>query len=164
MLAFLFTGFLLLGMLLFVKSFIHPGLQVLAARSWQPVPCEMVSSHVRTHYERRSDPSLDGRTYSINVLYNYEIGGQTYQGNRYHFIGDRTSNRATKAEIVAGLPAESVATCHVNPEDPFDVVINRSFTTAYLIGLLPLAFVLIGAGGLYLMRIWYAGGNRRRPA
>lgn len=161
MLAFLFAGFLPLGMLFFVKSFVHPSLQVLAARSWQPVPCEVVSSNVRTHFERRSDSSSDGRTYSINVLYDYEIEGQIYQGNRYHFIGDRSSNRATKAEIVAGLPAGSVATCHVNPEDPFDVVINRSFTTAYLAGLIPLIFVLIGAVGLYLMRIW--GANKKRP-
>jgi hypothetical protein len=161
MLAFLFGGFLLIGLVFFAKSFVHPSLQVLAARSWQPVSCEVESSNVRTHHETRSDTSSDGRTYSINVLYNYELGGQTYQGNRYHFLDGRSSNRSAKAEIVASVPAGSVATCHVNPDDPFDVVINRSFTTAYLAGLIPLIFVLIGAVGLYLMRIW--GANKKSP-
>ena len=46
-------------------------LNVLAARSWTPVPATVVASNVRSHHG-------DGTTYSVNVLYAYEVAGRGY--------------------------------------------------------------------------------------
>lgn len=137
-----FGIFFLFGAGFFVPFFLLPALRVVEARSWQPVPCEIVTSGVRTH------AGEDGSTYSVEALYRYRLGGREYVADRYQFLGGASSGRAAKAAAVERISAGAVTTCYVDPEDPFDAVIERGFTRDYLFGLLPLVFVLVGAGGL----------------
>ncbi len=138
----LFGLFLLFGAGFLLPFFVWPALQVLEARSWQAVPCTIESSRVVTQ------PGEDGATYSVDLLFRYQIGGREYRSNRYRFLGGSSSGYDPKAEVVAALPAGAVTTCWVDPDDPFEAVVERGLTAEWLFGLVPLLFVLVGAGGL----------------
>ncbi len=137
-----FAVFFLVGAGMLIPFFILPVLRVVEARSWQGVPCEILSSRVRSH------SGDDGNTYSIEALYRYEFDGRQHRSNRYQFLGGSSGGHESKAAAVEKIPAGSTATCYVNPEDPFEAVIERGLTPDYFFGLVPLLFALIGAGGM----------------
>ncbi len=138
----LFGAFFLFGLGFLVPFFVWPSLRVMEARSWRATPCEILSSHVASH---SGDDSV---TYSVEVLYRYEVDGREHRSDRYTFLGGSSGGYESKAEIVAGLPEGSEVTCWVNPEDPYDAVVERGFTAEYLFGLIPALFAAIGLGGL----------------
>jgi hypothetical protein len=137
-----FAIFFLVGAGMLIPFFIVPALRVAEARSWQPVSCVILSSGVRSH------SSDDGATYSIEVLYRYDFQGRSHQSNRYQFIGGSSSGYESKSAAVDRIPAGATVTCYVDPDDPYEAVIERGFTTDYLFGLIPLLFALVGAGGM----------------
>ncbi len=139
----LFGVFLLFG-LGFSAVFAVPAWQVVRARSWTPVPCEILDSEVEDH------PADDGDTYSVELRYRYEVGGRKYVGDRYTFLGGSSSGSESKQRIVDRLPPGTRTTCWVDPADPSEAVFERGFTRDYLWILLPLLFVAIGAGGIVL--------------
>ncbi len=151
---FLFGSFFLFGTGIAVPFFIRPALQVVLAKSWQPAACEILSSRVRTH------PGEDGATYSIDVLYRYQIDGRQYRANRYQFMGGSSSGYDRRARIVEGLAPGTTTTCWVDPNDPHEAVIERGFTGDYLFGLMPLLFAGIGLGGL-IFAVGVLRGARR---
>jgi hypothetical protein len=149
-----FSVFLLAG-LAFFSFFAIPAWKVIQARSWIEVPCTIVSSGVGSHSDS------DGTTYSIDVVYTYTVQGVEYRSERYEFLGGSSSGYEGKAEVVAGYPPGSRATCWVDPEDPSEAVLYRGFTWFYLIALFPLIFVAIGAGGMvFALRKGRASGRR----
>lgn len=123
-------------------AFARPVLKIQQARSWSAVPCEIVSSRVKSHR------SSDGTTYSVEITYRYEFAGRTYTSDRYKFMGGSSSGRSGKAKVVARYPPGSQATCYVDPADPSEAVIERGYTADLLFGLIPMVFVLAGAGML----------------
>jgi hypothetical protein len=137
-----FGIFFIFGTGLLIPFFVRPALQVFAALSWDEVACEIVSSRVVSH------PGDDSTTYSIDVLYSYEIDGRLYRSNRYQFMGGSSSGYERRARIVEALSAGASTVCYVDPNDPFEAVIERGFTADYLFGFMPLAFALVGLGGL----------------
>ncbi len=139
----LFGAFFLMGFGMLIPFFVLPVLQVVEARSWVAIPCEIVSSGVRTH------AGDDGSTYSVEAVYRYHLDGQEYVSNRYRFMSGSSSGYESKAEAVAKIPAGSRAECYVDPDDPYEAVLDRGFGADFLFGLIPLLFGLIGAGGLY---------------
>ncbi|OGV59747.1 MAG: hypothetical protein A2X45_16585 [Lentisphaerae bacterium GWF2_50_93] len=138
-----FTAFLLIGLGVFYAIGIVPARKMLEAEKWNKIPCRIISGDVASHSDS------DGTTYSINILYAYEINGTPYKSNRYSFMGGSSSGYDGKKKIVDSYPAGSSATCYVNPEDPSDTVLKRGFSAEMLFGLLPLIFAVVGAGGLY---------------
>lgn len=126
----------------FSLFFVQPALKVLAARSWQPTPCTILSSQVRTH------SGDDGSTYSVDVLFAYTFNGREYKSNRYQFLGGSTGGYAAKERIVRRLPPQTRTECYVDPDEPSQAVLNRDFGADYLFGLVPLLFVGVGLGGM----------------
>lgn len=122
--------------------FAIPAFRILAARSWRPTPCVVLSSEVRSH---RGD---DSTTYSVAVDYEYEVAGRTYRSGRYQFLGGSSGGYDSKSAIVAANPPGARCTCYVNPEDPWDSVLTRSFSKDYLVALVPLLFLAVGLGGI----------------
>lgn len=119
-----------------------PLAQLAAARSWTALPCVVESSAVREH------EGDDSTTYSVDIVYRYEVGGRTYHGNRYDFLGGSSGGRAAKQAVVDAHPVGSAVTCYVDPRDPSSSVLARGWSVKYLLGLLPLAFVAGGAFGI----------------
>lgn len=141
-----FLVFLLAGLGLLYGIFLRPVGKILAARSWRKTPCVVVASRVRSH---RGD---DRPTYSVDILYAYEVGGREYRSGRYGFFGGSSSGHSGKAAIIKQHPPGKKAVCYVDPADPTEAVLERGATWHLLGGLIPLVFVLVGAGGLLYIR------------
>ena len=122
--------------------FVRPALKVLAAKSWQPTPCTIVSSQVRSH------AGDDSTTYSVEVLYTYTYNGWEHKSNRYQFLDGSTGGYAEKERIVRRPPPLTRTVCYVNPKDPAEAVLNGDFNHEYLFGFAPLLFVAVGLGGI----------------
>ena len=131
---------------------VRPVSRVLDARHWTAQTCTVLASDVRSH---QSD---DGTTYSVEILYSYEVNGRSHRANRYTFFDGSSSGYAGKREIVERYPEGETFTCYVNPNDPFDAVIERGFVPLMLIGLIPFAIAL-GLGLALVAMI-----RSRRPA
>jgi len=97
-------------------------------------------------------------TYSVDIVYEYEWHSEKYRGDAWDFQGGSSSGQEGKEEVVARHPPGSKARCYVNPRRPSEAVLFRGVHGGYLLGLIPLIFVVIGVGGLYFL--WRAP---RRP-
>ena len=140
--AFVFFGiFLLGGVVASYFALVGPVLNVLQARSWPATRCMILSSQVQSHRG-------DSTTYSMDVLYSYEVNGREFRSNRHSFMGGSSSGHKGKAAIAARYQPGSSSTCYVNPSDPSEAVLERGFTATMWIGLIPLVFVLVGVGGI----------------
>src|SRR4051812_21252652 len=137
-----FSVFLLFGVGLGIPFFIRPATQILAARTWKEVPCEIVRSQVRQHSGDK------GSTYSVEVVYRYIVNGRTFTAARYQFMSGSSSGYDGKAAIVAQLQPGTRTVCFVNPTDPTDVVLQRGFTPVLWFGLIPFVFALVGLVGI----------------
>jgi len=136
--------FTLVGGGLFIALGVLPALRLADARGWQATPCTIVSSSVRSH------ASDDGTTYSIDIMYEYETGGRTWRSNRYDFVGGSSSGYDGKQAVVDRYPAGSTSTCWVDPDDPSQAVLDRDPSVRYLVGLVPLIFLIPGLGVLWM--------------
>lgn len=141
-LAAFFSVFLLAGLGGLYLTTLRPAAQILEARSWKETPCVVVASQVRSH---KGD---DSTTYSVDILYAYEVNGKEYRSNRYQFLGGSSGGYEGKAKVVARHAPGSRTVCWVDPNDPTDAVLVRGFTKAHLVGLAPLLFAFVGAGGI----------------
>lgn len=113
---------------------------------WVDLPCVIESSKVRSH------SSDDGTTYSIDILYRYEIDGRVYRSNRYNFFAyGSSSGRSGKSDIVRKYPRGAERRCLVDPDDPYSAVLDRGLSLWALLMLIPVVLLAIGFGGLYAM-------------
>ena len=135
--------FVLMGSGMFYAFFIRPLLNIASAKNWPAVPCVVISSGVKSH-----SGSHGSTTYSVNILYRYEFNGRQFNANRYDFMGGSSSGSSGKYAIVARYPPGHRTICYVNPADPIQAVLERGFTPAMWVGLVPLLFVLFGVAGI----------------
>jgi hypothetical protein len=115
---------------------------LLASRSWMETQCDVLSSRVE------EVSGSDGPTYRVDIRYTWTAGGSTRVGRRYDFMGGSSSGTEGKQRIVDRYPPGARVPCWVDPGDPDQAVLSRDLSPTYLIGLLPLAFLGIGLGGL----------------
>lgn len=144
--------FTLVGGILFVTLGVMPWTRTLRAASWEPTPCTVVASRVRSH------DSDDGTTYSVDILYEFRVDGRPWRSNRFDFVPGSSSGYDGKRAIVDRYPEGSAATCYVDPDDPRRSVLERGFSLRHLLGLVPLAFFVPGLGIL----AWGLGRRRNR--
>ncbi len=151
----LFFGvFLVLGATFTYFFFVRPVLEVEQARQWPAISCRVISSRVLSH-----SGSKNGTTYSVDILYSYTVEGRDYRSSRYDFMGGSSSGYSSKTAVVAQYRPGTTARCYVNPDDPSDAVLEREFTPAMLVGLIPAVFLFVGVGGL----LWLFVGGGRGP-
>jgi hypothetical protein len=131
--------FTLIGGLVLYFAAIAPALKMLAARSWVPVECTILTSEVGRH-----SGSKGSTTYSINITYRYEFEGRSWESARYNFFTGSSSGYEGKAAVVRQYPPGARATCWVNPQQPSEAVLDRSPSALMLFGLLGLLFLGIG--------------------
>ena len=138
----LFGVFFIIGAGVFYFIFFKAFVNFIDARNWIETPCTVISSSIREH------DSDDGITYSVDILYSYEVEGKEYKSNSYGFINTSSSDYGGKKNIINKYPAGKEAFCYVSPEYPELSVISRDFPLMMLFGLIPLAFILVGLGGM----------------
>jgi hypothetical protein len=143
LLSLFFTAFLLIGLAASYSIGFRPAVKLLQSEKWQETPCRIISSSVGSH------DGEDGTTYSVDILYSYDINGREFRSNTYSFMGGSSSGYKGKQKIARAYQPGMNTFCYVNPENHTDAVLNRKFTADMLFGLIPLIFVIVGAGGLY---------------
>lgn len=144
-----FFVFFLLGAGFTYFAMVGPFFQSTAARNWLTVPCRVLSSEVKKHSDS------DGATYRAEITYAYSVDGTQYRGDRYQFLRWSSGSSRGVDEAVARHPAGAETFCFVNPRNPRDAVLDRSFTSMGWFVLIPLVFVGIGATGF----VWAIRGG-----
>jgi hypothetical protein len=145
--------FFLVGTGVFYPFCLKPGLEMLDSQGWQPAACRVISSRVAQH---EGDGDSPGYTYSIDILYSYSVNGTEYRSDRYEIFSASSSGYRGKRAVVDQYPAGRDFTCYYDPKQPSRAVIRPGFSWNVLLGLIPLAFMVVG-----LMGMLYGG---RTPA
>jgi hypothetical protein len=134
-----------IGGMLLIQFFISAIFLVLIAvsyfgaakvRDWQPASGRILSSTV---VRRRS--SRGGSTSYPAIVYEYNVGGMNYQGQKIT-PGLRWGGSGS-GKVVARYPAGSAVTVYYDPNNPADAVLERSVNT--IVTWLAVILVLINA-------------------
>lgn len=148
--------FFLAGAGFFVPFFAVPGWQAVESLSWPSAPATVLESGVESH------AGDDSTTYSVRVLYRYQVDGRTYHSNRYDFVTGSSSGYDGKRAIVERIPPGSETECFYDPRQPSRAVLSRDFRSDWLFALIPLLFMAVGGVGAWFSLT--AGRRARRRA
>ncbi len=118
--------------------------RVLNQRSWAKAPCRIVSSEIR-------EQSNNEVPFVFTVDYCYEHAGHSYSGSKYRRDYSGSHEYSQAQALVREYSAGADLFCYVNPDNPSEAVLRRDSLLSGLVTLLPLLFVLIGAGGIYFL-------------
>ncbi|MGJ8726488.1 MAG: DUF3592 domain-containing protein [Roseibacillus sp.] len=140
-----FGLFTLVGVGVFLGLVLPTAKKYLAAKTWEPVNATVIWSKVRSH------SSDDGTTYSPDVFYRYRFQGEDFRSNNFSLMSGSSSGYDRKKEIVAAHPPGHTFTCYVNPNEPWQAVVQAKLGWWALFGLFPLPFLAVGLGGLWWM-------------
>jgi hypothetical protein len=146
--------FALIGGVALWFTFVRPVSRFVAAQSWQETPCVIVESQIL-----ESSDSDGGSTYKPDIHFTYTFEGGEYRSNRYNFIDVSSSGRGGKEEIVAYYSPGLHTVCWVNPENPSEAVLKKDFSATYLLGLIPIVFLLAGVG---IMTMGVRAGRQKK--
>lgn len=130
--------FTVVGAAVFTGLFVVPAVRTIRATGWEERPCTIVRSTVR------SWSTDDGTSYRADVLYEYTVGGNTWRSNRVTFFSALASGRSEARDTRDRYPSGTDHLAWVDPGDPARSVLERDFRPTYLLGLLPLIFLVAG--------------------
>jgi hypothetical protein len=146
---------------------VHPGLGVLAAKSWPLRSCLVRESRPESSYGRQSPRSAGtGLHYSSYVRYAYTVDDRPYESIRYDFWGGNDS--LAEHQLLLHHPAGSQIDCYVNPSHPEQAALSRDWAGIGLAPLFPLAIGIAGTIGcwkllgLYQLTRGMIGPRRQR--
>ncbi len=108
-------------------------------RSWEPVPCEILSSKVVEVWKDGTEK------YDVSVQYRYLFGSWEYVGEKYVAYGTPMRRPSSVEKKIKKYPAGSKAICYVNPEYPDQAVLSRDIRS--------IKFAIGGLGSI----VWLAG-------
>jgi hypothetical protein len=117
----------------------------LRAAHWSEGSCTIVSSRAGT--QAPTEPS--GETlYRVEAEYSYRVGAETHESTRYRFVNPYVNDPARVAATLRDYPVGATVSCFIDPDDPEQAVLDRSFSPFALAALLPAAFVALGVWSL----------------
>ncbi len=119
---------------------LQPALKIWDAATWVETPCTITKSEVE-----------GDESYKVVVEYDYEISGKQHSGNQYNFFSMSTGGRTSKERIAAQYKEGTQHACFVNPSEPTESVIDRSFSSSMWWGLFPIPFILVGLVGYWFV-------------
>ena len=137
-----------------------PALEAREAESWVATTCTVEAARIVEGKDDDGDP-----TYRADLTYRYRAGGREHRGGRLDFRRVETSGERSHAqEVLDRYPVGREVTCYHDPETPARVVLERKAPGTFVLGALPLAFVLLGLGIITLgVRELRAGRRPRGP-
>jgi len=137
-----FAVLLVAGAAAFWQFFYEPVSLFIDARRWEKTPCVIIVSR----FEPPATAAVRGEAPRgrIDIRYRYVFRGQHYRSSRIWFFKPRADDR----DLLRRYPEGSSTWCYVNPRDPKEALLDRSFKPQLLIALVPLAMALIGLAGL----------------
>jgi hypothetical protein len=96
-------------------------LQRRAAREYRPVTAIVMSSKVR----RSTGAPKSQMSYSVDVVYRYNVGGVSYSSSQYRYLGRGLGYRGVVDEV-ARLPRGREVTAFYDPRDPARAVLDNA--------------------------------------
>ncbi|HZI10630.1 MAG TPA: DUF3592 domain-containing protein [Myxococcus sp.] len=117
---------------------------------WPSVPGTILRSEVETSRGSKST------TYGLKVLYAWSVGGERYEGTRYHVNAWRSGDRAHGEALVERFPAGATVPVYYLPEKPSEAVLMPGVQGAELFTLMfmvPFNLVTLWLGSV-LVGIW----------
>lgn len=120
----------------------QPLMKIKESQNWLKNPCTIVSSRIK---ESQGD---DSTTYRVDISFKYKFKGVEYVSATYDFMTGSDSSYSSKRKVVDRHPPGKRTYCYVNPEKPSEAVISRGYNAPWWLALLPLVFILVGAGGM----------------
>jgi hypothetical protein len=147
---------LLLGTFFIGFCIVHPLRAWNESRDWIETPA------VITHCEVTSHSSQHGPQYSVELTYTYEVAGQQYRSGRRAFGIGIDEPVADLTAWVQSHPVGAKVRCFVNPRDPTEAVLKRTFRIGWVSAALGL--LMLGTGAAMGWSLWRARKLRRQLA
>lgn len=137
---FLMLIFGLIGLLAYVLPLLgrSPGRTV-------EVPCTILSSQVDAK-------SGDGSTtYGVRILFQYSSGGHTYFSKQENYTAGSAASSWQRwaQDMVSRFPAGSQRSCWVEPDRPWDAVLEKEYRLVWWGPVIVMIFFLLGCATLY---------------
>jgi hypothetical protein len=120
-------------------------MKISASRRWSSTPGRIITSELATRSTATSRGSY--RAYYPKVVYEYQVGGQTFQGNRIMFgqFPAHSSPELAQRKL-AQYPLHSTGMVFYNPSNPSEAVLEQSAMTLNTLWLVAgLIFILVVA-------------------
>ena len=111
----------------------------LESMKWAEVPCKIDSAVVRL------DPKTKAAAYLPDVRYRYQWNDRTYHGTRFAWDTSSYSRKSSIEKWIEPFPAGKETVCFVNPNQPEEAVLLRSFPKPTLL-VNTVIFFLIAVG------------------
>ena len=121
---------------------IAPALFALDTMTWQETPCQILTAHLD---ESDSD---DGTKYRADFTYSYQFDGKKYVGGR-DSVTETFRRRNVARKLLRSLPVGTETVCYVDPNDPSESVLDRSFPVGHVLGLSLFGMMFGGFGSLF---------------
>ena len=96
-----------------------------ASMAWPYVLGKVVAASVRQVVERGDAQTRDITNYVPFVQYEYQVGGQNYQGNRLAFQEKGYNSHKKAFKLVAAYPAGNPVSVYYDPANPQNAVLER---------------------------------------
>lgn len=120
-----------------------PLVKTIQVQGWEERTALILKSEVVTS---RDD---DGSVFRPEISFEYEYQGRTYRSSTWSTGYASSSYQGGAQSVVSRYPVGSEHPCFVNPDDPKQAVLDRSFQKSNLFGLFMLIFLAIGGGILW---------------
>ena len=99
--------------------------QVSASQSWPTAVGTVLSASVELRRSRSGRSGYSLSHYPV-VVYDYEVRGQRYQGNRIGFSEIGAGWAGPAQQKIARYPVGGAAQVYYNPQNPMEAVLERS--------------------------------------
>lgn len=127
---------------------IVPLYQIYSARRWVSTECTVVSSSLKS--SGASAASSSRRGYFIRIIYAYTLGQGTYISDRYSFDNFGSGDDDALGRIIDNYESKKAVQCWVDPQNPYEAVLQREMSWKSILGFLPLIATF---AGLLLFRV-----------
>ena len=117
-------------------------MQDLGTGDWRPVDGVVLSSSVTTGSEND--------VYCLNVRYEYNVDGTTYQGDKVSFSSEKNCNSWSK-NADQDYPKGEEITVYYNPDNPSEAVLNNGLSGVPFSTCCFFAFPMVGLIMLFVM-------------
>ncbi len=125
--------------------------RITQAWRWPAVHCVIESCSIANH----------SNNYQLQVTYRYEFAGQTFRSDHLAMHSRSSSDYAPLQKLADTYPEGATALCFVNPNKPAEAILQQDSLWILPFAIIPLIFVVIGGGGLYVM--WFGAPGSFAP-
>ena len=115
----------------------YPAWRAIHAGDWQPTPCRIVQSRVKTETHHQ------GWSFKAEISFSYIVDGREHVSEKLDFSQDFGTGYADTEASLAGFTVGTTNICYRNPVNPDDAVLRRTFRVNWFLTL----FVLAWFGG-----------------